>query len=79
MMPPDLTKFGGPELGLAYVGISRVKRTDGPAGLTLLSPLHADHFRSKPEKRAEIKVEYDRLRRLQGAANLVPVEEHQDM
>ena len=70
MQPPALSSnshTGGPELGLAYVGISRVKRTDGPSGLTLLSPLQEKHFTSRPQKRYFIRQEYERLHSLPGA------------
>jgi hypothetical protein len=70
MQPPRL-RAGldgqGPELGLAYVGISRVKRTDGKNGLTLLGPLQEAHFTSRPVKRRLIAAEYTRLRELPGA------------
>jgi hypothetical protein len=68
MKPPKISKSrgwnlnSGPELGLAYVGISRVTKTDGPTGLTLLGPLMKEHFTSRQHKRALIKNEYQRLR-----------------
>ena len=68
MKPPKISKSrdwnlnSGPELGLAYVGISRVTKTDGPTGLTLLGPLMKEHFTSRQHKRALIKREYQRLR-----------------
>ena len=49
------------ELGLAYVGISRVTELDG---LTLLAPINAQHFTTRPEKRDLIQQEYARLRAL---------------
>jgi hypothetical protein len=48
------------ELGLAYVGISRVTDIED---LTLLSAVNAEHFTTRPHKRALIEAEYERLRR----------------
>ena len=62
MMPPSLRS--NPQLGLAYVGISRVTRLDGPRGLTLLRPLHTDHFSGRTNKRDLIVEEYVRLRNM---------------
>lgn len=72
MQPPKLgtgagRENAGPELGLAYVGVSRVTKTDGPSGLTLLAPLLEKHFTTRPYKRMLIKREYERLRALSGA------------
>ena len=44
--------------------MSRVKKTEGPQGLTLLAPLVEEHFRTRPFKRMLIQNEYRRLRAL---------------
>lgn len=48
----------------ALSGISRVRETDGPMGLILLSPLCREHFNSREAKRDSINFEYSRLRNL---------------
>jgi hypothetical protein len=58
------------DLGLTYVGLSRLTKFDGSSGLILLSPLFESHFTSKPEQRREVAIEYQRLRALPG--NLTP-------
>ena len=58
MVPPSVLNS---ELGMAYVGISRV--TD-ESGLCLLAPLFATHFNTQKKKRLLIDAEYARLRAL---------------
>jgi hypothetical protein len=55
MKPPEPNA----ELGLAYVGISRVTELEG---LTLLGPISAQNFMTRPLQRAKIQQEYARLR-----------------
>ena len=63
MMPPQPNA----ELGLAYVGISRVTELEG---LALLGPMSTEHFMTRPLQRAEIRREYARLRALARPAAL---------
>ncbi len=58
------------DLGLTYVGLSRLTKFDGSSGLILLSPLFESHFTSKPDERRQVAAEYRRLRALSG--NVTP-------
>lgn len=63
--PPTIPSNGkGPQMGMAYVGISRVCHLIGKTGLILLDPLFSKHFTGEPLQRSLVEEEYNRLRRL---------------
>ena len=70
LKPPRIAKktashdAEGAELGLAYVGFSRVTKLDGAQGLILLDVLRPEHFMTRPVTRRAIRREYERLRSL---------------
>ncbi len=67
MSPPNARNS---DLGLTYVGYTRVVQTED---LILLGPLVPSHFTSKQEQRSKIVAEYERLKYLPGALRPAPL------